>query len=315
MEGNKGVTKDLLTFLRWGQNKVIWYKTSKVSGRTRVIEIWCKLCAKHKEKISNGLKGAAVKAGRLFTEKTNVVIKHNFDRHLAGELHKLAMDLEKEENGGTSGEQTGQGTKWKCAIESSIKTLARDCYKKLLRTACNFASTPSMPHKHFSVLVKYQRENGVRLVRGKDNDKTARKFIHTIADVIREKVASVISGKHFMAVQSDGSQARKTGNEKELVLVRTEKEGLPVYYMVSLLEMADFGGCDAESLKAGLDSVFENGNVPLDDYQTKLVSATADRANVNMGINHGALTMMAEEHPWLVVIHCVNHRLELANKM
>lgn len=77
--------------------------------------------------------------------------------------------------------------------------------------------------------------------------------------MIREKVAAVIAGKHFMAVLSDGSQARKTGNEKELVLVRTEKEGLPVYYVVSLLEMADFGGCDAESLKAGLDSVFENG--------------------------------------------------------
>lgn len=93
------------------------------------------------------------------------------DRHLAGELHKLAVDLEKEENGGTSGEQTGQGTKWKCTIESSINTSARDCYKKLLRTAWNLVSTPSMPHKHFSVLVKCQRENGVRLVQGKDNDK------------------------------------------------------------------------------------------------------------------------------------------------
>lgn len=63
MEGNKGVTKDLSTFLRWGHDKVIGYKTSEVSGRTCVIEIWCKLCTKHKEKISKGLKGAAVKAG------------------------------------------------------------------------------------------------------------------------------------------------------------------------------------------------------------------------------------------------------------
>ena len=143
----------------------------------------------------------------------------------------------------------------------------------------------------------------------------ASEFIHTIEDVIREKVAAVIAGKHFISLLSDGSQARKTGNEKELVLVRTEKQGIPVYYVVSLLEMAEFGGTDAQSLKTALDSVFTNeGNVPLNDYNKKLVSATADGANVNMGIYNGALTMMTADRPWLVVIHCVNHRLELALK-
>ena len=119
-----------------------------------------------------------------------------------------------------------------------------------------------------------------------------------------------------MSVLSDGSQARKTGSEKELVLVRVEKLGIPVYFVISLLEMASFGGTDAASLKLALDSVFQvenqelnckSGNWPLDDYQTKLVSATADGANVNMGIYNGALTLMANERPWLVIIHCVNH--------
>ena len=45
--------------------------------------------------------------------------------------------------------------------------------------------------------------------------------------------------------------------------------------------MATFGGTNAGVLKKGLDSVFETGNIPIDDYQTKLVSATADGANVN----------------------------------
>ena len=126
-----------------------------------------------------------------------------------------------------------------------------------------------------------------------------------------------------MSVLSDGSQARKTGSEKELVLVRVEKLGIPVYFVISLLEMASFRGTDAASLKLALDSVFQvenhelnckSGNLPLDDYQTKLVSATADGANVNMGIYNGALTLMANERPWLVIIHCVNHRLELAIK-
>lgn len=118
-----------------------------------------------------------------------------------------------------------------------------------------------------------------------------------------------------MAVLSDGSQARKTGNEKELVLVRAEKGGVPVYFVASLLEMSEFGGADAESLKMGIDSVFgDNGSVPLKDYNTKLVSATSDGANVNLGIYNGALTMMKADRSWLTTIHCANHRLELALK-
>ena len=66
-----------------------------------------------------------------------------------------------------------------------------------------------------------------------------------------------------MSVLSNGLQPHKTGSEKELVLVRTTKAGLPVYFVVSLLEMTQFGGTDAESLKNAVDSVFKKkGNHP-----------------------------------------------------
>jgi len=79
--------------------------------------------------------------------------------------------------------------------------------------------------------------------------------------------------------------------------------------------MSEFGGADVESLKMGIDSVFgDNGNIPLKDYTTKLVSATSDGANVNLGIYNGAITMMKADRPWLKTIHCANHRLELVLK-
>lgn len=40
-----------------------------------------------------------------------------------------------------------------------------------------------------------------------------------------------------MSILSDGPHARKTNGEKELVLVRTERNGIGVYFAVSLLEM------------------------------------------------------------------------------
>ena len=86
---------------------------------------------------------------------------------------------------------------------------------------------------------------------------------------------------------SNGSQARKTNVEKDPVLLRIEKEGVPVYLVASLLEVADFGGTDA---------VFnDTGNVPLADYETKLISATSDGANVNLGVCNGTLTQLAHE--------------------
>ena len=113
-----------------------------------------------------------------------------------------------------------------------------------------------------------------------------------------------------MAKFSDGSQERKTGDEKELVLVRVERLGIPVYVAVSLLEMTTL----VAQLQTPLDSIFETGNVPVDNYQTKLVRATAGEANMNFGIYGGSLTTMVEQRPWLVTIHCINHRLELAIK-
>ena len=118
-----------------------------------------------------------------------------------------------------------------------------------------------------------------------------------------------------MAMLSDGSQAKKTNDEKELVLLRIEKEGIPLCLVASLLEMADFGGEDAHSLKNAREGVFnDTGNVPLADYETKLASATSDGANVNIGVYNGALTQLAHERPWSVTVHCVNHRLELVMK-
>ena len=58
--------------------------------------------------------------------------------------------------------------------------------------------------------------------------------------------------------------------------------------------MADFGGTDAHSLKNALDSVFnDTGNVPLADYEKKLVSATLDWVNINLGVCNGVLTQLA----------------------
>ena len=85
--------------------------------------------------------------------------------------------------------------------------------------------------------------------------------------------------------------------------------------MASLLEMTDWGGTGAEALKNGIDNIFgEHGPLPLPDYNTKLISCTADGAAVNFGTKSGLLTRLDADRGWLINIHCSNHRIELAVK-
>ena len=53
-----------------------------------------------------------------------------------------------------------------------------------MNTAWKMALTPFMPHKHFSVLVKYQSINGVSLVAGKDNNKAGKWLLQNDALII-----------------------------------------------------------------------------------------------------------------------------------
>ena len=45
---------------------------------------------------------------------------------------------------------------------------------------------------------------------------------------------------------------------------------------------------------------------------TKLVAGGADGAGCNFGKHIGMMTMLKEEVPWLLSVHCFAHRLELA---
>ena len=82
--------------------------------------------------------------------------------------------------------------------------------------------------------------------------------------------------------------------------------------------MSDFGRTDAASLKEGIEQIFdkEKGFLRLDSkkYEQSLVGAPADGASVNFGAYNGLLTKTAATRPWLLKIHCSNHRTELAIK-
>ena len=112
--------------------------------------------------------------------------------------------------------------------------------------------------------------NGVALISGKDDNQAVSEYLGSIVTAREEKIAVIMASSHFFSLLADGSQARQTGPDKELVFIRIERGGILVYITRSLLEMFDgtdgTGGTDAAFLKEGIEQIFdkEQGFLRLD---------------------------------------------------
>ena len=198
-------------------------------------------------------------------------------------------------------------------INQALDAQSKEAYSRLIATAYCLA-VEVKPLSSFKLLVKILKKNNVPLITKCDNSDAASKFIKEIDKAINTKLKMVLDSANFFSILSDGSQPRKTGSEKELVYIRVVKDGAPTYLCVALENIDDYGHATADNLKRAIDQVFlEKIGISKSDYQKKLVSCTADGASVNFGVYSGLLTQMsADDRSWLLKIHCVCHRVELA---
>ena len=82
---------DLATFMKWGKDGVIGYKTITVDQRVYVNFVWCKVCKRNRHP---NCKGPVKKSVKSYIEGTNFVSKHTVHRHLESEGHRIAVQIE-----------------------------------------------------------------------------------------------------------------------------------------------------------------------------------------------------------------------------
>ena len=73
---------------------------------------------------------------------------------------------------------------------------------------------------------------------------------------MRKTSLQEVQAAPFFTILSDGSQARKTGSEKELVLARIEKDGNVVHFVVALENVDVYGDASGENVRAAIDAAF-----------------------------------------------------------
>ena len=98
--------------------------------------------------------------------------------------------------------------------------------------------------------------------------------------------------------------------EQELVYVLyLSKDGVPIAKYLSK-ESAKNG--DASGLKNCITKAFQRFGIG--KFPERLLGLNFDGASVNTGIHKGLRAKIKEEVDWLQLVHCYNHRLELALK-
>ena len=103
-----------------------------------------------------------------------------------------------------------------------------------------------------------------------------------------------------------------------MIFVHVIRGGIPVYFCLALQDCNEFGGTDADNLKLALDRAFgeDNGLVKLPEntYKYRMISSTANGASVNFGEYSGLLIQQKQNDPWLITIHWISYRVEMALK-
>ena len=71
-EKKKCIIKEMSTFLSWGKEQIIGYRSEENDFRKTEKKIWCKVCAQHKDEILNDpkLKVDAATAAKAFINVT-----------------------------------------------------------------------------------------------------------------------------------------------------------------------------------------------------------------------------------------------------
>ena len=87
------------------------------------------------------------------------------------------------------------------------------------------------------------------------------------------------------------------------------EDGFPQVKFVSIESVAS---ADTEGILKSLETAF--GRVEIKEFTNRIVGLNVDGASVNMGQYTGLGVRIKGMAHWLYIIHCFNHRLELAIK-
>ena len=187
-----------------------------------------------------------------------------------------------------------------------LRNLTAQINEKLskLFNSAYFISKENLAFAKFPELCKLQMKNGVDLGETYLNDHRCKEFIQSISSVMKSDFHLQITSRRPFFFSCMADQAVE---EEEIIFIRTVENGLAVnkYATIQGVEKSDANG-----VLASIVNGFED--IGINNWKDGLVACGSDRASVMTGVRNGVIAKLRQDVPWLIGIHCVAHKLELA---
>nr|XP_057918161.1 zinc finger protein 862 [Doryrhamphus excisus] len=217
--------------------------------------------------------------------------------HATNKAHLKCIDRDWEQNHCDEGPMVDAVRQ--CLLERKEKIM------KLFNTAY-YVAQKEKPFVEYQHLLDLQKKNGLDIPKHYTSDNACRRFIPFIFETLKKPQLQNIQNARVISVLADGSTDKSTV-EQELVYIRYILDGEPVSQFLSIEEV---NNGNAQGILQSIEGAFDRYN--LMDWKDKLVGFGSDGAAVMIGCRNGVAALLKADIPWLIPIHCVAHRLELA---
>ncbi|KAK6167962.1 hypothetical protein SNE40_021879 [Patella caerulea] len=189
-------------------------------------------------------------------------------------------------------------------FETSEKS-ERERVAKLFELAYALASE-EIAFSKFETFANLEKRHGVTLGNIYINQIKCQQFTNIIGEDLKQQLIFEIDQCEYFTVLMDGS-TDVSAIEKEVIytlFINKKGERQTKFFRLKNATAVGIRDCLMEALQ----------EMRVTDLDKKLIGFMADGASVNLGTRRGVAALLKEEFDWLIVIHCLNHRLELAAK-
>ena len=225
-----------------------------------------------------------------------------------GDPHKYAANLLKKEKMGSSA-FAQQVTQSSAIGRGLVKIATSD--KEVLENHFNTAYYLAKKERPTVTLLNYlnsRKKTDVKFCGSYRNERAAANFVDTCSKILKDELITDLKNANYYSVLMDGSTDSSVIGQV-LVYVLFLNKGVPT---VKFSSIESIQSTDADGLLSSLKDSFEQG---VDQFKNHIHGLNINSASVNTGVHNGLGTKISKDYaPWLTVIHCFNHRLELATK-
>ncbi|XP_014809464.1 PREDICTED: sperm flagellar protein 2 [Calidris pugnax] len=252
--------------------------------------------------------------------------KHNVD--LGENIHNFCSGTDDFKLEYINTHQTSEAHAWATCMEAastaspdtasseqmlkSMNSITLGRVENIFRT-CHAIAKSGRPFTDLDWMCKLDDMKGVDIGSVFRNDKSARMFIHFIAEVERRALKEKLEKCKFFSVISDGVTDSML-KAAAVVYVRFANKG-KVYCQI--VGVRPIHKTDASTVKNAIEETLQiNLQLSLEsqDWSKKLVGFGSDGTDVMVGRNSGVAKLLREIQPCVQSVHCFAHRLKLAYK-